>query len=254
MKKSYRYKKKFREKKKKRILPYILFSFLGISIFLGLFYFFIFSSFFFIKEVSINSNDNEIYNFTNNFINKRILFLPTKSVFLFNSNKLKNQLLTHFPHIKKIDTKLNLFSLSLSIDLELREKTFILCDNSNCYNVDESGFVFSYSEKEEPFIRFEGENKEITITDTALSAEEMNLISEVINLLDVEEIIIISQRRINIKTKEDWTIHFNPLKDHKEQIENLFLVLEEYIKEKEKELEYMELRFQDKVYFKYHEK
>ena len=250
MKREYKYKKKFREKKKKNLLTYFLFSFLGIAIFLGIFYLFLFSSFFFIKEVSINNSDNEIYYFTNSFINKRILFLPTKSVFLFNSSKLKKELLANFPYIRKIDTKLSLFSLSISIDLKLREKVFVLCDNSNCYNVDEGGFVFSHSEKEEPSIRFEDQEKEIEMATTLLTKEEIDFISEIINLIDAKEIIIISQRRINVKTKEGWTIHFNPLKDHKEQMENLFLVLEEYLKNRGN-LYYVDLRFKDKVYYKY---
>ncbi len=68
----------------------------------------------------------------------------------------------------------------------------------------------------------------------------------------ISEASIISGERLNIKAMEGWQIYFNPAKDIKNQISNLILTLREKIPPEDwKNLEYVDLRFENRVYYKY---
>ncbi len=68
----------------------------------------------------------------------------------------------------------------------------------------------------------------------------------------VEEISVISEERINVKTSQGWEIYFNPKKDLEWQLRKLGADLDEFIPlEKRKDLEYIELRFGNLAPFKY---
>ena len=66
--------------------------------------------------------------------------------------------------------------------------------------------------------------------------------------LPIEEILIVSEKRIDVETMEEWNIYFNPKKDLDWQLEEFGILLKEKISLKNREnLEYIDLRF-EKIY------
>lgn len=62
---------------------------------------------------------------------------------------------------------------------------------------------------------------------------------------------VVNSQRINVKTFEGWQVYFNSQNNISEQIFNLNLVLKEKISpEKRRNLEYIDLRFGNQVYYK----
>jgi len=62
--------------------------------------------------------------------------------------------------------------------------------------------------------------------------------------IPIEEILVVSDERLNVKTSEGWQIYFDPQKDLNWQLTKLSAVLKEEIPpEKRADLEYIELRF-----------
>ena len=76
-------------------------------------------------------------------------------------------------------------------------------------------------------------------------------ILKVNDIVDIEDILIKNSRRINVKTKDNFYIYFNPEKDVNIQLENYKAVLGEYILKSNKKLNYIDLRFENKVYYRY---
>ena len=82
-----------------------------------------------------------------------------------------------------------------------------------------------------------------TILDFHLGMKNMNV--------QLREFLIIADNRINVITKDDWEIYFNPKENTEWQLTKLSAVLSEGISlEERKELEYIELRFGNTAPFK----
>jgi len=70
--------------------------------------------------------------------------------------------------------------------------------------------------------------------------------------IPVEEVLVVSDERINLKTSEGWEIYLNPKGDVDWQLTKLSEVLEKEIPlEKRGNLQYIELRFGNFAPYKY---
>jgi len=68
--------------------------------------------------------------------------------------------------------------------------------------------------------------------------------------IEIKDLIVISEKRLNVRTREGWEIYFNLEKDIKLQITKLEVLLEqEILIEKRKNLEYIDLRF-ERIFYK----
>ncbi|MFA6753609.1 MAG: hypothetical protein WCR84_00395 [Candidatus Paceibacterota bacterium] len=250
----YKYKKKYKTKKKKSIFPYVFMSVLFFFIFLSLSYVFLFFPFFFVKKIEIKGYEDRerVYEIADNFVEKDFFSLKTRSIFLFDKDKLKNQILNDFFDIEKVEIRKDLLSLSIEINVKQREPLFVFCNN-DCYLVDGYGIAFSYALESSPFAYFKTEIEDVSLGKKVMEEKLARFIFKLKDSLELEEVAILSPKRVNVKSKEGWAAYFNPQKDVKEQIENLNLVFEEHILGKEHLLQYIDLRFQDRVYYKYRE-
>lgn len=133
-------------------------------------------------------------------------------------------------------------------------------------NVSKEGSVsnlesveLSLEEKKE-YIIIENKNKNSLIKNNekiALSEDYLSYIFELSRELkkypelEVDRFIIIDQyfNSVFVKIKEGPQIYFNVNLEINKQLENLFLVKSNKIKESFKDLEYIDLRYGDKVYF-----
>jgi len=261
-----KYRKPYRIKRKKSIFLNRFFG-LGILflIILGLiFYFFIFHSTFQIKEIKISGTEKvaveEIRNLIEKEIEQKILFFPTKSIFLVNSNKIKEGIFSKFPQISEINLKREYPNILIA-EIEERKPAAIFNQNGEYFFIDKEGIIFEETPQFlENYLKIKNFllKEKIKLGDKAI---EKKTISQILDIekklkeidIKVKEFIIVSEERLNAKTSEGWEIYFNPKEDLNWQITELSLVLEKQIPpKKRKNLEYIDLRF-SKIFYKYKE-
>lgn len=258
------YKKPYRIKKKKSILKNRFF-WLGILflVFIGVFfYFFIFSSFFQVEKIIVSGNEKvseeEISSLIRKNVERKILFFSTKSIFLTNLKRIKENLLDNFPQIADIEMGRG-FPNVLSVMVTERTEIAVFCQDENCFLLDADGVIFEETQLEDNLIKIINEQK---INGTVLKEKviEKDYLEKIFKIQEyiseefefgVKEFSVFEER-LNVETGEDWEIYFDPKIDLNWQLTKLRLVLEEKIPlEKREDLEYIELRFGDLASFKY---
>lgn len=244
------YKKKYRKKKKKSPLPYILGALLFVFTFAFFFYLFVFSPLFFLRGIEIEEGNEEVETFVKGYVEKDLPFKKSKSVFILNLSELEKEILKRFPGIREASAKLTP-SLSLSLDIKKKEPFLSFCQSSLCFFVDENGVIFELIENPGKRIAFEDSLKKTALGEKVIEEDLSQFIHKLIKEFETKEVVIESSRKVVITLKEGWSAYFNPKENIDEQIENMKIVLEEKISEEERrELEYMDLRFKDRVYYK----
>ncbi len=260
-----RYRRAYRIKKKKSIFKnrFFWFSILILIILGSVFYFLFFSDFFQIKKIIIAGErkilKEKIELLVEKKLEKKMLWLKTKSIFLVNFNEIKKDILNNFPQIVKVEIKRR-FPHSLYIGLEERLGAAIFCQEDQCFLLDKEGIIFEeISKNESNFLRIKTiELKEkLGLGERVIDGDLLSKILEVSSKLKdlkifVEELFLVSDEKINIKTAEEWEIYFNPKGDFNWQLIKLKAVLDKEIpQEKRKDLEYIDLRFGNFAPYKY---
>lgn len=223
---------------------------------------FFFSETFQIKEVIISGEEkvskDELKSLIEEKLEKEILFVKTRSIFLANLNEIKKDILNNFPQISEIEIRRGLPN-SLNVVAAKRLGTAIWCQKDNCFLLDNKGVIFE---------EFSGETDSPKIIDRR-NIDAFSLGEKVIDekrleqILEIESKIIkdlkiaipavsrITDERLDINTFEGWEIYFNLTEDVSWQLQKLSLVLEKEIPpENRGNLEYIDLRF-TRVYYKY---
>ena len=270
-----KYRKPYRVKKKKSIFRNRFF-WLGILIlivFIGLFYFLVFSSFFQIKEIKISGNSafaealadrqkisvENIQEVIEKEIEQRVLFLPSKSIFLADFPKIKAKISEIFPQIAQINCKRE-FPDTLTVTIEERKPTAVFNQEDLYFFLDKEGIIFENTLAGGQLIKIKKaiKDKELKLGDRVLEKELISAILEIESKLEndlkipIEEVLVVSDERINIKTSDGWEIYLNPKGDIEWQLTKLRVDLEEEIpQERRKDLEYIELRFGNFAPYKY---
>jgi len=271
MKRYRSFRKPRRIKKKKSILKNRFFWLaIFILITLGdLFYFLIFSSFFQIEIIAISGNEKvsekEIKKIIEENIKNKILFFPTKSIFLFDSSKIKENILANYPQVAAIEVHRG-FPKSLNILVSERLAIAVFCQQFStngkigeiCFLIDQDGVAFEEDHPKKDLIKIVEEKKEedLSLGETVIKQENLEKILQVQQSLLEETDIGINEffvlpERFNLRTTEGWEIYFSFEKEIQKQVSTLTLVLEKEIPlEKRRDLEYIDLRF-TRVYYKY---
>jgi len=262
MKKSFR--KSYRIKKKKSIFRNRFFwiAILVLIIFGGIFYLVCFSSIFQIKDTRISGNQKiqtqDIENLIKERINQKLLFFPTKSIFLINSNEIVESLLEKFLQINQVNLERRL-PATLIVEIQERVSLGVWCQNENCLLIDKTGVIFGESSPDSQLvIKFQGREAAYSLGQGVIEENLLRAILEIqeklkTNLkIDAKEFVVPDGERINAKTSEDWEIYFNPTADINWQLTKLSLVLEKKIPpERRVDLEYIDLRFGNFAPYKY---
>lgn len=261
------YRKPHRVRKKKSIVknrffwPALLFLF-----FIGtIFYFLFFSTFFQFKKIIISGNEKisnqDIETEIIKKLEKKILFLSSKSIFLVNLNQIKDEILNNFPLIAKIEI-LRVFPDTLNVNIGERLAIANFYQEDNFFLLDEEGVIFEKKFNENLLKIMDKQNVEspFTLGDKVIEKDYLDKIFKIQKNLsedpkiEIKEFIVFHER-LNVKTIENWEIYFDQKGNLNWQLTKLNLVLKEKIpSEKRKDLEYIELRFGDFATFRYKEK
>lgn len=263
------YRKPHRYKRKKSVFKNRFF-WLGIliSIVIGvIFYSLFFSETFQVKKIIVTGekkvSTEEIKQFIEERLENKILFFPTKSVFLVKTNKIRKDVLNNFPQIAELEIKRGLTD-SLNVLVVERLSFAVWCKEENCFLLDNEGVVFEETSPETELTKIIDKQNLITPTsgERVIEKEKLSqIISEIVPefktglKIPIKEFTISSQDKLIILVDEGWEIYFNLEGDIEWQITKLRAVLEEGIPaERRKDLEYIELRFGDLATFRYREK
>ena len=256
-------KKLYRIKRGKRLLKSRFFwlSLLILIVFLAIFYLVCFHSSFQIKEVEIFGNQKvsteNVRNSVEINLPKKILLFDSKSIFLINLKGIEEDLLGKFPQISRVDFDRN-FPSKLIISVEERKPVAILEKGEDNFFLDHKGIIFNkVSEKNSwLIIKNPSLNRDVRLGETIVEKEKLSQIlkiqSELKELkIEIDSAEIVNQQRVNVRTLEGWEIYFSLENDVSQQVLNLNLVLKEKISPEEREnLEYVDLRFGNQVYYK----
>lgn len=257
------FKKSYQLKKKKSFLKNRFFKIgvLSLIIFGIFFYFIVFFPFFQIREVQISGNErieaNSIKELVLESIKREVIFLPSASIFLINRTGIRNKILNKNPKIFNVKIKTR-FPNSLIINIKEREAIGVWCWQAQCFDIDQTGVIFSFSTQQEKLrIKDKQERNLPFLGELVVIPERLKMFQTIqeqlkqIFQIEIKEFIIVSERRLNIKTAESWNIYFDFEKDFNWQMTKLVSSLEEEISSEErKNLKYIDLRFGDRVFFK----
>lgn len=249
--------KRFRNKKSILKNRFFWLSLFFLILILGLSYLFIFSEVFRIKEIKILNSDDSLKLRIEEVLKSEI----GRNIFLVNLKKTNREILSQFPEIAKLNFKRE-FPRTLSIQVEKREPVGIWCYQryDKCFFINKKGIIFKETEEElieeGVIILSPKEEQDLVLGEEILVPQILELILKIKkdlreNLkIETEGFTIVSERRLNVKTNENWEIYFNLEKDIRLELTKLKVLLEKEIPpEQRRNLEYIDLRF-EKIFYK----
>ncbi|MEK7569758.1 MAG: hypothetical protein AAB500_02630 [Patescibacteria group bacterium] len=261
-----------KSKKKRRRLAFgktFFYLFLLTGVFVGLVYASSFSRFN-IKGVEVIGakvvDEAEIRKVAEEELSGKYLWLFPRSNFLiYPKSKMGDRLLDNFKTLKSATIKLT-GEESLSIEITEREPRFIWCGRSpeesgECYFMDEGGFIFAPAPyfSGNVYFKFFGDVGSVAPEGVSFASSNFGKLSVykdvAINLgLDVSHFVVSQEggAALYFQKKSGVARIIFPLdKDAEKTADNLALVLgSEDLKDKLEALEYIDLRFGNKVYYK----
>ncbi len=254
-----RYKKSYRSKRKRSFkLIKNKFFWLGcfiIIICFSLGYFLFFSSFFQIKNIEVLGAEKVSSQEINNIISQN-----SRNVFLTDFKTIKEMIFSQYPQIGAVTLKRKLPD-KISAQIEERKpaavfyyKSFLMgFSKKEYFFIDEQGIVFEKASEPFPDLPLIELNLMLSsqLGQEAIKKDQLekilNINSQLNNDLGIKlsKNILVSERRLNIKTSEGWEVYFNLKDDLDWQIEKLDILLKQRIPpEKRRNLEYIDLRFE----------
>jgi len=258
-----RLRKRHRIKKRKPLIKHTLFG--GFLFFFLLFiagsYFFAFNLFFQVDDISItdaaNINEDVLENLIEDRVKKKFFFIETRSIFLFSLEEIEREVLDKAPFVGGVYIE-RVFPNKLEVRIKERRPMAFWCkrkDKERCFFIDKEGVAFERTERlstERPIIVKEGTLGEDSVIMEKGELSSIFMISDHFsrkdfpaNFFEVKE-----EGEVVVHTREGVKVYF-ALNDLKRALDNLEIVLgKKLTREEVKALEYIDLRFGDRIYYK----
>lgn len=215
-----------------------------------------------VAGAEILSVEKIITNISDSLKGKYVFIIPKNHILVASKKEIIENLLNSFPRIKDVSLEKD-FPNSLSIKIKERKSEALLCAEDSplgeCAYVDEDGFVFEKAPyfSGEIFLKFFDERDvgNLVSDRQLLPEEQFKGLVDFKNYLFKEniKILIINLKEDGIyelQTGESWVILLNERNNFRIAFENLKTALDFSIKENQKKLEYIDLRFGNKVFYK----
>ena len=239
--------------------------FLGIVAFIStLLYFLLFLDYFQVKTINVFGNEKvsaqDIQSVVLKEVRKNIIFFESKSIFLASLDRINTNIRKEFPEINIIKTKRKLFDTVL-VTIEERAPVLVLCGLSEeknlCYYLDNKGVAFEKMNgggKGLTIVRQDGSNTPdlgVEVLSPKLTNQIIEIEGSIGKNIGIKEVNILSDERMDVETAEGWSIYFSLVNEMGLQLTKLNLLLEKEISKDERNiLHYIDLRFQDRAYYK----
>jgi cell division septal protein FtsQ len=253
--------KRIRKKKPLWRNLYFRLTVLGFTLFLELLYLFIFSPIFQIKDILVAAPlqipNNVVRDLIEKTAAKKFLFWQTKSIFLYNAKRAGETISEKFLQLGDVQIKRKLPG-TLVVQMQNRYALFQWCGKDQCFLVDRQGILFQEEFITQPapdFLIFSERDDKVRLGQKVLDAATLERILDISEQLNKELKIetknfIIASDKFIAKTAQGVEIYFDLDGDIPEQFFNLKVLLEKQINLQESSLEYIDLRFGNKLYYK----
>ena len=198
-------------------------------------------------------------------INIGSLKLATKSIFLVDKEKIGGKVLKEYPAIEKAEID-RIFFRGISIDITERKPAGVYCAGEEpeplCFLMDKNGFIFEQLAGELaglPVVRRASADGFPSTGEKIIEEAVINAILKVHESLkknfqvDIKQALLTSPVRLDVLTSERWKIYFNLDEDADidSQIIRLNLLLASEISpEARLALQYIDLRFKDRAFYR----
>ena len=204
----------------------------------------------------------EVESTTQNILKSNILWvIPKSNIFIFSKQELQEQL-TQNPAIVSAKIRKKLFN-TISIEIQEKEKEIIYCtsfERLECYYVNTAGLIYvkvqDFIIPEQEIIVYSDQAPK-KIQDIILEQEVYtNLILFIKNSarydIKIGEIYLRADGVIELKTREQTILKVSIFDDFKKDFTNLIALFEQGILTKEQLpiIEYIDIRFGNKVFYK----
>lgn len=238
-----KYRKPYRIKRKKSIWRRQFFR-LGVLLlifFISFSYLLFFSETFQVKKIIVSGEEK---------ISKEEIkkLVEKKNIFLINLGKTRKNILEKFLQIAEIEIDRS-FPDTLNILVIERVAVAVWCESEECFLIDKEGVLFEKASPETDWVEIFGDKELLEEKKISQILEIRSKLKEDLDVA-IEKAVLVSPKRLDVKTAENWEIYFNLEEDLNWQVQKLGLVLEKQIPpEKRGSLQYIDLRF-SRVYYK----
>lgn len=236
---------------RKRIWPYLITIFIILA---GLIYLTFFSKLLNIKNIEVvgYANPEVIEEIARNQMEKSIF----SSNMLFFSTKRLSETLSGEPKIKKVKVK-KVLPQKIIIQIEEAQVAIIWNTAGDKYLVSEGGVVMEPATKEILPTVYDAANIKVRPGEKVASPTFINFIKTLNEKFqpavgeEIQKIIIFDiLSDIHVLSKSGWTVYFNSNKDPETQLKNLARILEEVRKKGNYKLQYIDMRIDDRIFYK----
>lgn len=248
-----------------------LFFLVGMAFVGVLFYALFFSSFLEITSISVNGNEyvgrDSVLEIINPEISGKYLnYIKKNNLLLIRTKKIEKEMGRDFKIIRESKIKRK-FPSELVVEITERKPQMVFCSQQKCFLIDENGeaydsyFTSEENDKNNFIILREESSREINIGEVILEKKYMEYIQgirrELLIRLETEvennfRSTSLISKDIRVKTKDGWEIYFNENIELEKEIEMLKVVLENKIEKNQRlDLEYVDLRIDNKIYYKF---
>jgi len=248
-------------------------SFFMLLVFAGVtLYLLFFSPFLLVSKINVSGTEDLDPNLVRDEISlaiagKYLDAIPADNIMLINQGRLKSAIENKFKRIEDVQIK-KVFPETLNISITERKSMLVLCSAGACFIIDNNGLPYApadFSSNElqenELLVLNDDGNKEIKLTEPALDAGYMQYLLDIKDKLKNDVGLDIDKNYhtpqlvsgdIRVTTAEGWTIYFDNNLPLQKEIDMLKLVLSGKIdKDQQDNLEYVDLRTDNKVYYKF---
>lgn len=198
----------------------------------------------------------------NTQLSQKILgIIPNSNVFIFSKTHLYNELIQN-QAIREVDVYKKLFN-TLYVVIEEHQKKTLYCENNTyqkCFFVNEEGLLYATVDtfiipEQEIIIFIENKTKQIGdyISEQHVFKNLMQFIKSIDQVeLRIKSIVLLEDGVIELITREDSKIIMSVFDDFEKNFINLIALFEQEIfsKEKVREIEYIDIRFGNKLFYK----
>lgn len=251
----------------KILILFVLIIFVGVTLYL-----LFFSPFLLVSKINIGGTEKLDTGAVRDVINlaisgRHLNVVPANNIILIDQGKLKESIKDKFKRIEDIEIK-KVFPETLNISITERRSMLILCSAGACFIIDNDGVAYAPADfasnelqENELLVLNDDGNKEIRLKESVLEAGYMQYLLDIKDKLKSDLNLDIDKNYhtpqlvsgdIRVVTTEGWTIYFDSSLLVQKEIDMLKLVLSDKIdKDKRSNLEYVDLRTDNKVYYKF---
>lgn len=184
-----------------------------------------------------------------------------RNIFLYPQSALESELASQFPRIETVTvSRAALLAQAITVSIQEREVFALWCEEATCFALDRTGFIFAPHEPRDDLMVFKGglvfgEEPIGQFVLRGRFADTAQVLSALLNAgFTPHEIRIENDKDFSVLLKEGFVMRLSFESEKEEIVRNAQLALQaDAVRGRESELDYIDLRFENKVYYRFKE-